>query len=255
MDMKVPGPALKMQRAVKHLHDTEQLISDYLQSSPYHIEVQTDQQSSAYVVTTTHTPPPDAIALSFGDFLNNLRSALDHLARMLVQQNGGIPVDGPGGTTFPITRNAKEDLTNIKGGATTPQREILHRVQPHQMGSDYEKHPLWKLNELNNIDKHRMLHVVNLVGYSNVAFFPRESQNIEIGPTKNRYPLSLHTTVPQRIDVAKEDLYTEAKAAGMHTTTVRLAPDEFCGGQHVWTLCHELYDFVRNEVLLPLVSA
>jgi hypothetical protein len=253
--MRLPGPALKMQRALRHLQETEQQIMDYLQSDPYQISVETDQSTSSYIVTAAHTPPPESIALSFGDFLHNLRSALDHLARMMVQENGGLPVDGPGGTTFPVVSRAKPGLLDIKGGVSMPRREILQRVQPFHLGSEYEQHPLWKLNELNNIDKHRVLHVVNLVGHSSVAFFPSGNHNVTISPDTKRYSISLHASQPQRIAVGKSDLHEPARAAGMHTTTVRLAEDEFCSGEHVWGLCHELYNYVRNDVILPLVAA
>lgn len=253
--MKTPGPALKMERALRHLEETRQQIMEYLLSDPYQISVETDVASCSYLVTASHAPPSDGIALSFGDFLHNLRSALDHLARVMVMENGGIPVDGPGGTTFPVLPRAKPSLVDIKGGISLTRREILQRVQPHNLGSDYQLHPLWKLNELDNIDKHRVLHVANLVGYSSIAFFPVGSQDVTITPDTNRYSISLHTTQPQRVVVAKADLHEAAIAAGMHTTTVRLAEDEFCGGQHIWGLCDELYNYVRDDVLLPLVSA
>ncbi|MEV8147358.1 hypothetical protein AB0O52_04310 [Arthrobacter sp. NPDC080073] len=253
--MQLPGPALKMQRALRHLEETRQQILEYLQSDPYQISVETDMSTSSYLVTASHVPPPQRIALSFGDFLHNLRSALDHLARIMVNENGGIPIDGPGGTTFPILARAKPGIVDIKGGISMPRLEVLQRIQPHNLGSDYQQHPLWKLNELDNIDKHRVLHVANLVGYSSVAFFPLESHDVAITPETNRYSVSLHTTEPQRITVAKEDLHEAARAGGMHTTTVRLAEDEFCGGAHIWGLCDELYNYVRDEVLLPLVSA
>jgi hypothetical protein len=255
LSMNVPGPALKMQRALRHLEETQQQIMSYLQSDPYQISVETDHGTSSYIVTAVHTPPPVDIALSFGDFLHNLRSSLDHLARMMVEENGGVPVDGPGGTTFPVIPRVKAGLQNIRGGVSTARREILQQIQPHNMGSDYEQHPLWKLNELDNIDKHRVLHVANLVGYSSVVFVPEGSQEITITPDMNRYSISLHTAQPQRITVAESDIHEAAKAVGMHTTTVRLAEDEFCGGQHIWSLCDQLYNYVRNDVILPLVSA
>lgn len=253
--MKPHGPALKMQRALRHLEETHQQITEYLLSDPYQISVETDMATGSYLVSASHVPPSEGIALSFGDFLHNLRSALDHLARMMVMQNGGSPVDGQGGTTFPVLCRAKASLVDIKGGISPARREILQRIQPHNLGQDYHLHPLWKLNELDNIDKHRGLHVANLVGYSSIAFFPLGSRNVPITPDTNRYSISLHTTQPQRVVVAKADLHEAARAAGMHTTTVRLAEDEFCGGQHIWGLCDELYSYVRDDVLLPLISA
>ena len=33
---------------------------------------------------------------------------------------------------------------------------IIRELQPYKRGADYRKHPLWQLNELGNIDKHRL---------------------------------------------------------------------------------------------------
>ena len=58
------------------------------------------------------------------------------------------------------------------------------------------------LHELDNIDKHRVLHVANLAGYSSVAFVPAGSQEA----------ISLHTTQPQRITVTESDIHEAANA-------------------------------------------
>lgn len=251
----MPSTALKMQRAALHLAEIEQHIMAYLQSEPYQLSVETDRSTSSYVVSPSHHPPSEDIALCLGDFIHNLRSALDHLARCMVQENGGTPVDGPRGTTFPILRSAKAELINVTGGISMARREILQEVQPFHLGTDYEQHALWKLNELDNIDKHRVLQLVSFAGASSVAFFPEGIEDVTLTPSTNRYSIPLDSIEPQRIVVAEDDLHDRAQARGMHTTTVRMDVQEFCGGENVWALCHGLYDYVRNDVILRLVAA
>lgn len=36
---------------------------------------------------------------------------------------------------------------------------VIEGVQPYKLGERFRDHPLWKLNNLANIDKHRILHV------------------------------------------------------------------------------------------------
>src|SRR3712207_7882564 len=43
-----------------------------------------------------------SLSVLLGDFLYNLRSSLDYLARQLVLAKGGTPKSGPGGTQFPV---------------------------------------------------------------------------------------------------------------------------------------------------------
>jgi hypothetical protein len=43
----------------------------------------------------------------------------------------------------------------VAGGVCADALAIIHDAQPYQFGTDYAAHPLWMLNELWNIDKHR----------------------------------------------------------------------------------------------------
>lgn len=95
-----------------------------------------------------------------GEFLHDLRSALDHLAWQLVVEAGNEP--NPEGTHFPILRERPtsrregvEAMPSIKGGISSAARALVHEAQPYQWDAAYAKHPLWILHQLWNIDKHR----------------------------------------------------------------------------------------------------
>src|SRR6266704_671375 len=101
-------------------------------------------------------PPPPRVGVLCGDVVHSLRSALDHLANTLVVANGGTPMEGPGGTQFPIIVGGGATVKAAPGPAISDAAQrILEEVQP-QSATD----PLAILQHLSNIDKHRILNVV-----------------------------------------------------------------------------------------------
>lgn len=101
----------------------------------------------------------DVIALA-GDIIHNLRSALDHLANQLALI--GCPALTPKELRqieFPIAETlAKYEADkNRKMRGMTPQAvEAIDGLKPYKGGND----ALWRLHELDNIDKHRTLFTV-----------------------------------------------------------------------------------------------
>jgi hypothetical protein len=99
--------------------------------------------------------PFDMVAAA-GDVIQNVRSSLDHLANHLVLVNGQRPTKN---TCFPISENfdtyEREKGKKVKG-MRADAKEAIDRVKPYGGGNEF----LWKLHELNNIDKHRLLFTV-----------------------------------------------------------------------------------------------
>lgn len=113
------------------------------------------------------TEPPD-LAPVIGDALQNLRSALDHLAFALsVAYSGPLSDEAAEGVAFPIRwktpPEGQEDgslVNNIRLIDPLAQA-VIKELQPYVAGPDlYRTHPLWLLNELARIDRHRFLHTV-----------------------------------------------------------------------------------------------
>lgn len=100
-------------------------------------------------------------SLILGDFLTNLRAALDHLAWQLVILEGGTPDKS---TQFPIREtevNAKGNPspTKVKGISDVAVLAAIEAAQPFKAIRPREQ-PLYTLNALVNNDKHRLLLVV-----------------------------------------------------------------------------------------------
>lgn len=173
-------------------------------------------------------PLPEHWGLMIGDFLHNLRSALDHLIWRLVQHNGQIP--GPN-NEFPVflkqsgfDKRGPEMLRGVHPGAI----DLIQTLQPFAEGG--KGNLLWILNLLNNIDKHRVLHVtqVYLVSAKPIIKTPDHSQVeivrlLEHCPTNDgdviahvRWPNfggKAHVEVNAKLDVVFPPGVTEGYAA------------------------------------------
>jgi hypothetical protein len=103
-----------------------------------------------------------------GEILYNLRSALDHLAWLLVQLAGKQPGDR---TTFPVKFSPFDKRGRLVGAQLDPKidddriMELVEECQPYRGSvpgslTPPDRDPLWELHRLNIIDKHRTLLVV-----------------------------------------------------------------------------------------------
>jgi hypothetical protein len=142
-----------------------------LEQAPYYYVPEPDPQSDTTTVRVRFTiPPPTEFRLIIGDCLHNLRSALDNLVYELAVQYTApnpIPEHKARELAFPIVHRAmKPDKFKTKYrsriGLLNPRvQAIIEELQPYHR-EDSVSHPLWKLNRLSNIDKHRVPHIASL---------------------------------------------------------------------------------------------
>lgn len=106
------------------------------------------------VVETATEPPLDAIALTVGDAVHNLRSALDNLAWTMANLPG--PPKNPKSIYFPVCEKVSAWDRATKDLASIPS-SILERIRTLQpfMFPRNEECFLWQLHKLDIADKHR----------------------------------------------------------------------------------------------------
>ncbi|MBI3104718.1 MAG: hypothetical protein HYY95_03910 [Candidatus Rokubacteria bacterium] len=111
----------------------------------------------------------DRVGLLLGDAIHNLRSALDHMVFQLAAANLGSPPGEKARTQFPICdddKKFKEDAKSMLKDVREDDRLRIESFQPYhrwnvppntqysdQLGGHF--HPIHKLRELSNLDKHR----------------------------------------------------------------------------------------------------
>lgn len=269
MAPSLDGVRLKLDNAQTHLERLESEIWRYRvgkvpgRGEPYRVVHQSQSESDPYYVirVVLLEEPPPMLGVLIGDWLPNVRSALDHIAWQLAGSNP------PPRTEFPIFLDPRKyhavtkkgvptsgsGLDKVRGLGPGPQAAI-ESLQPYHRGHAPSWHPLWILHELSNFDKHRTLHVAAATLESSSFSMSIEGQqiagatNIKIG-TLTVDPSVRGTEVarfgPIFADPAK--VHGHAKYA----FDVAFAQDGPAAGagRIVLPTLTDIRDFVGNEVL------
>jgi hypothetical protein len=150
----------KIDRARKHADDLELVIKEFWATKPYEVQrVGTPSSGRGSYRVTRIAPLPAIVPLIVGDAAHNVRSALDHFAWAVVRSEDHGPQ-----TAFPIWNNRKrqtptheqwrKDVEAKLSGAPVGLIEEVVKLEPWDTGKDSL---LWAINELERVDKHRLL--------------------------------------------------------------------------------------------------
>lgn len=132
-------------------------MRSFLDRGPYKVGAKHHPETRKliyYVVSVE--PVPDCLPLIAGDVIQNLMSALDHLAYQIVSNDTADNPPAPRRIYFPIADDAAKYETKKrerKEGATQATFDALDGIKSYKGGNDL----LWVLHQLNNIEKHRLL--------------------------------------------------------------------------------------------------
>jgi hypothetical protein len=149
----------KIERAKKHTADLKTELDSFLKTDPYAVGSKHDRQTRKliyYVMAVKSIP--ECFSIIAGDILQNLMSALDHLAYQIVCNDTGDNPPNPTGIYFPIGNSAAHYNAVKSGKITGAQKETfdaIDAIEPYKGGKGGDL--LWSLWRLNNIEKHRLL--------------------------------------------------------------------------------------------------
>jgi hypothetical protein len=164
------GQSLKLERAKEHVDATRAVVAAWLESGTYGIEKTVDASAGRTEVRVRiREAPPARLALIVGDAVHNMRAALDHAVfDAAYQQSGGrlSPRDEEN-LMFPlIWAGTKEDFAKAARWRLPhiPRlvQDVIEEEQPFTWNTTehpggYRYHWLWRVHELDRIDKHRRL--------------------------------------------------------------------------------------------------
>lgn len=156
----------KLDRASQYLDQIDGCVRDFISTHPYSTDTQIEKDGRewAFSVQLEKKPPSD-LGLLIGDYIHNLRGALDHLAWQLA----GRPTDPRTArqVQFPISTkraNAVNQLETSLPGVDESAKRIIDNLQPYHL---YEPslpgvsrlpnvvRELDLIQQLSNWDKHR----------------------------------------------------------------------------------------------------
>lgn len=149
-------------------------------------------------------PPARGWGLIVGDCVHNMRSCLDHLALDLARSfTNPLPQEAEEGSEFPVYWKSPMGLKPKKRkiGSMDPLAQAeIEDLQPHLRGADYTADPLWRIHELDRIDKHRLLHVVAAVSVGSQLAINHGDVDVTTGErtrlSKGRTELARYTARP-----------------------------------------------------------
>ena len=157
IDERLRQVTLKIKRAKEHVADLERELRAFLNGNPYKVATRRDPQTRKLIYYVSSVEPtPDCLPLIAGDTIQNLMSALDHLAYQIVCSDTGDDPPNPKAIYFPIADDAAKYEAGKRPklkGARQETFDAIDVLKPYKGGNDL----LWSLSRLNNIEKHRLL--------------------------------------------------------------------------------------------------
>jgi len=113
---------LKVARAQKHLGDLQEMLADYIDGDPYRAELVSPSNRNPtqwkFILDITQEPDP-SLSVVFGDFLFDMRSALDHIAVALAPRNrkykASFPISSKDAVTKPDAAERDAFTCKTKG--------------------------------------------------------------------------------------------------------------------------------------------
>jgi hypothetical protein len=278
---------LKMLRANSHLNDLKAIVETWIKAALKTYEEELDPDGSGYYLAWITPPAPDHshMSLLVGDCLQCLRSTLDHLAFELaaaftspmtdeIEEDSEFPIVGDidrKGQGRAGARKWQDGAVRKVRGTAPAAQTIIEGSQPYQRGNAFEDDPLWRLGALNNIDKHRALHVTGMAmkgaGFPvNGPALPRSewSTNVKaIGPPEDRpSTIAIYSDIKAegRTKVARWEMQPIDLSKPMHMNFKPMLDIAFdpatplVGGESVSTTLAQLHNYILSDVITPLLG-
>ncbi len=177
------SPKLLLNHAREHIENLNARGQAFVESKPYAevCELDGDTEEYVYSIRLT-TPAPAAFALVAADALNNLKSVLDQTVC------GSVILLDPkrslGGVCFPFGNSADHFKAAQREGCKKVAPEIVTVISgfhPYKGGND----PLWLMNSLSKMNRHRILQPVIFAGENRIAV----NTMVITGPAKIMAPV------------------------------------------------------------------
>jgi hypothetical protein len=258
--------------AQKHLESLDVGVQRFVSEPvPYTKRVELDARGGRVILRAVDVKPvPPEFGILIGECVYQLRAALDNLVYALAEKRlapAPVSEDIAESVGYPISESsrkfrsaARSKLTVIDSSATA----VIERLQPYHRRKEPRAFALRQLQELRNVDQHRLLHPVALardvsrhivsVGPPG-AVRPTGEYTLMHRPLKENAMLA-HFGVAIDPAVSKIDVYVEDDDA-IDVVFERRSPAVAVQGQPVVSTLNEITEYVSGVVvpmLLPFLA-
>ncbi len=163
---------------MEHLRALDLGCKVFVQTKPYYIAAEFEPEAERHaILLRVREPVPIALSVIVGDFLHDLRSALDQAAWLLACRSTPPAELWKSNVARSISWPFVDDPAKLQNHGlgcrlADDARAVLDRAQPYQ-GTDRTR-ALQRLDALWNFDKHRVVHAGwGQIDLSGVSFVPR----------------------------------------------------------------------------------
>lgn len=153
----------KLARAEEHIASVEAELRIVFNPKPYGISKEADPNHAEWRMRAHLRAPLDLtrVSLAFGDAVNCMRCALDHLAHEVARREAGrLGIPTPDATNFPILDDPKKIASKTEKLYGRQMVAAFDLVQPYRRADANIGSVLRILQNLNNDDKHRLIQPV-----------------------------------------------------------------------------------------------
>lgn len=226
----------KLAWAQKHLETLNAELREFCRPESYGITQYEDIPNQRFVFSYLIPIVPLSISLTVGDVFYNMRSSLDQLVWALARLDGI-----PGNVQFPITSDTEPKTRKRFLGQLTrvPPDAInaIDKLQPYHRGASLTGHPLWRLNEMCNLDKHRRIPIQSSAWRVDFPQARRDQSGIEVETVNERMII----TVP----LSRKGEFQVYECAPVEI----LFGGDSSGIAEAYGGIVEIHDFIAKEVL------
>jgi hypothetical protein len=162
------GGRAKVERGKEHIRRLEQHIDAFQQREPYGVVLEANPTTPGHTqfVQRVREDVPDAVSLSLGDAVHNLRAALDHAICAAVRIAGNTVTSAH---QFPFYKHGTVGEAIQSRHIEDAGREVVRVIERIDPSKDNQP-ALWMPHDLDVADKHRLLipglAVVDVLGFS-----------------------------------------------------------------------------------------
>jgi hypothetical protein len=261
-----PGHVYKSNRALDLIEQLEREVNSWFEDTT-HATISKGYDPNAptdYVVSATAVPIPiDAFSLLIGDIVHNLRSSLDFIAfELAAAHTQSLTDDQARQSQFPIVGDQDKEAQFGAGANNFSSRarrsiscieskaqNVIETVQPYKRGTEYREHPLWYLQELSNIDKHRYLHVAAAsVAKLNISNCQLGKHSVVL---RNLKRIENNAEMVRLKGVKPNDPNENLDNLVVLTLTIAFS-DGSLADKLVIPVLNEIHSYMAEEVLMPL---
>lgn len=178
MPLDLTSVRAKLARSAEHAQTIRNEVGSWMNRNPYSLIKKRNPECTRFslILRINEVPTWVRWSLMFGDYLSNLRSALDHLVYAIAcheAASSSPPYEDK--LAYPLTDSEDrfDDFVSRKklGDISAPVRAAIQRFQPYTRPHDKLPPLLALIRDLNNGDKHKLLRVVYGTPYqANVGF-------------------------------------------------------------------------------------